>query len=191
MVEEGDVPVGIAEEYNTTLEILSMNNPQLNWGGCNFTLLSGGPDCRPNLQPDQCINVPLPTPTPAPTQTPSGDETATPTPTFAPPRIVSPQEGVTLSAGRVSLSWATAGILAPDETYLIEVVDRTLNSEPWVRTTRSHSIPLDESLIPTSGSTHTIEWRVTVVQETPGDEANTVQFVGGSGNWHTFYWQSR
>lgn len=191
VIQEDDTLVGIAEMYNTTLEVLSMHNRQLNWSGCQFNVPSGGPGCGPLLQQGECVYAPLPTATPAPTQTPSGNETATPTPTFAPPRIISPAEGVTLSAGRVRLTWVTAGILAADETYLVEVVDRTTNGEPWNRTTRSYDITLDETLIPNDGQTHTINWRVTVVKENPGSDANTVEYVGGTGEWHTFYWQSR
>ncbi|MCB9460010.1 MAG: LysM peptidoglycan-binding domain-containing protein [Anaerolineaceae bacterium] len=191
IVEEGDTAVGIAEQYNTTLEIISARNPQLNWTGCSFNLPSGGPNCSPNLRLGDCVNVPMPTPTPVPTQTPSGNETVTPTPTLAGPQVISPPDYVTLSAGRVRVSWVTAGILAPDEVYLVEVADVTLNSEPWLYTTRSHSATLDESLIPTTGNTHTINWRVSVVQADTSNDAVTVRPAGGVGQWHTFYWQSR
>lgn len=190
-VEEGNTVVGIAEQYDTTLEILSINNPNLNWTGCAFNLPSGGPDCGPTLRLGQCVNVPVPTPTPAPTQTPSGNETATPTPTLPGPRAVSPPDYVTLSGGRVRVSWVTAGILEADEVYLVEVVDQTLNSEPWRYTTRSHSATLDESLIPSTGNTHTINWRVSVVHADSASDAVTVSPAGGVGTWHTFYWQSR
>ena len=62
-VESGDSIVAIAERYSTLLwKFLSQLNQALNWAGCAFTEPSGGPDCKPNIQIGQCVNVPLPTP---------------------------------------------------------------------------------------------------------------------------------
>jgi len=190
-VVEDETLVEIADIYRTTLEILSQLNPTLNWSGCQFNIPSGGPNCGPSIREGQCINVPLPTPTPAPTNTLTGLETATPTPTYSAGRVVAPADGITLSAGRVTLHWVSVGMLRPDEAYLVEVIDQTINSEPWLQTTRSTSVLLPRELVPSSGQTHTINWRVSVVRVTDGADSQSVQVVGGIGDWNTFYWQSR
>ncbi|MCA9914505.1 MAG: LysM peptidoglycan-binding domain-containing protein, partial [Anaerolineae bacterium] len=162
-VEEGETIAGIAEQYRTTLEVLSQQNPNLNWLGCDFTNPSGGPNCGPGIRVDQCINVPLPTSTPVPTNTPSGNETATPTPTYAPVRAFFPPEGA-LASGRIQVQWVSAGVLQSGEVYLVEVVDRTAEiSDNFV--TRANAYTLPDRLIPTDRQPHIFDWRVSVASE--------------------------
>ncbi|MDQ7034422.1 MAG: LysM domain-containing protein [Anaerolineae bacterium] len=103
-VQEGETLVGIMELYDTTLEVLSQQNPNLGWFGCDFTNPSGGPNCNPNIRIGDNISVPLPTRTPVPTTTPSGNETATPTPTYLPARTFFPPQGALASGrGRITM----------------------------------------------------------------------------------------
>jgi len=185
-VQEGETIAGIAEQYRTTLEIISQQNPNLNWLGCDFTNPSGGPNCAPSIRLDQCINVPLPTSTPVPTNTPSGNETATPTPTYAPVRAFFPPNGAAAS-GRITVQWVTAGVLRDDEVYLVEVVDRTVeDSDAFI--TRATSYVLPDRFIPADGQTHLFEWRVSVAAE---NSDGTYRVVGAMGEWRSFQWQSR
>jgi hypothetical protein len=185
-VQEGDTVVGIADLYNTDLEVLSQRNPNLNWQGCDFTNPSGGPLCNPGIRIDACINVPLPTSTPVPSNTPSGRETATATPTQESARLISPPEGVIISQ-RVTLEWLSVGILQPDERYLIYVEDRTTGTS-YSYSTPNTRLTLPDSLIPADGQNHAIVWRVTVGRK---NDDETYTPVGGEGVWHSFQWQSR
>lgn len=199
MLQEGEVPschvveaneamVGIMERYNTTLEILSQLNPTLNWSGCRFNQYSGGEACNPTIREGDCVVVPKRAPTATPTATPSGDETATPTPTYVPPRLIFPSDGALASAAVFELEWVSSGILAQDEVYLVEIRDVTAGGDIWRGETRDTSLMLPESLIPTDGQTHTMEWRVLVARR---DDTGTYQYVGGAGDWRVFRWQSR
>lgn len=182
--EEGDTILSIMEQYNTTLEVLSQLNAEIRFGGCDFNIRSGGPNCSPNIQAGQCVNVPLPTPTITPSPSPSGNETPTPTPTYPAPRIASPPDGSVVS-GPVTLTWATAGILQPDEVYLVRYEDLT-NGMTWNGITRSTVLALPEDLAPTDGETHQIQWSVTIATQ------NVEGFytpIGGESAPRTFRWQ--
>jgi hypothetical protein len=187
-VEEGDTIIEIAEIYNTSLEMLSALNPNLNWGQCNFTEISGGPNCNPLISVGQDIQVPLPTPVPSSTPTFTGSETPTATPTYAPARLVYPPDGAISPPGVFTLQWVSAGILKPNEAYLVEVQDTTLGGEPWRQITRDTSISLPANLIPTDGQTHQFQWRVTVARR---DDSGAISYAGGQGAWRGFQWQSR
>lgn len=186
-VKDKDTILGIREQFNTTLETLSALNPNLNWGGCVFTEASGGPNCAPFITVNQCVRVPFPTPTPVPTSTPSGSETPTATPTRVAAVLVYPPSGVLAPAGTFELQWVSAGILASDQVYLVEVQDVTAATEPWRQTTRDTSMELPGSLIPSDGQAHQFQWRVTVVNQ---NEAG-VAMNDGQGSWRPFQWQSR
>ncbi len=185
-VEEGETVVGIAEQYNTTLEVLSQLNPDLYWFGCNFSNYSGGPDCNPNIQVGQCINIPAPTPTPTLSPTPSGNETATPTPTYPPPKPVYPPEGAVAPAGVFSLQWVSVGVLDKDEYYLVRVID-TVNNETYLQVTKDTSMQLPASMIPEDGQAHVVDWEVQVAIQNENGDYNPIT---GSVR-HSFKWQSR
>jgi hypothetical protein len=185
-IQEGDTVVGIADAYNTDLEVLSRRNPNLNWQGCVFTNPSGGPLCNPGLRIGECINVPLPTATPVPSNTPSGRETATATPTQEAARLISPPNGVIMSQ-RVTLEWLSVGLLQDGEIYLINLEDQTTGtSNAYVTPNTRFTLP--DSLIPSDGQSHAIVWRVTVARV---NADGTYTPVGGQGSWNSFQWQSR
>lgn len=186
-VEAGDSLVGIALEYNTTLEVLSQLNPELNWFGCVFTERSGGIDCNPTIQIGQCIRAPQPTPPPSKTPTPSGDETATPTPTYMAPRLLHPADGAVIPPGRLALQWVGINGLSDGDEYLIELQDRT-SGRIENQATASNALVLPDDFIPRDGQTHTILWRVSVAR--PNSEG-VYAYAGVQGSWRVFEWMSQ
>lgn len=185
-VIEGESILSIAESYNTTLEIIARLNPEIPFTGCDFNNRSGGESCNPRINIGQCVQVPLPTPTPTLSPTPSGNETATPTPTFAPPLIISPPDGVTIT-GAVTIQWISVGVLGADEYYYVEVTDTLLNTQ-FRQITKDTSLQLPTALIPTDGQIHPIAWVVTVVRRNQGGGYAP---IGGVMPVRTFNWQSR
>lgn len=185
-IEEGDTIVEIADFYNTSLEVLSQQNRNLNWSGCDFTNPSGGPNCNPGLRIGDCVTVPFPTSTPIPTATLSGNETATPTPTHDAAYIFYPPNSAIVQQ-RITLEWVTVGVLPAGEIYLLEVEDRT-TSTAQAFVTHNTRFTLPDNLVPTDGQTHTIAWRVQVANLN-ADGSYTP--IGGEGDWRIFQWQSR
>lgn len=186
-VRTGDTVIAIAEQYRVPLSILAQYNPNpALWNGCNFVLPGGGPNCNPFVVEGQCFYVPAPTPTPTLSPTPSGSETPTATPTYPAPVMGYPPEGA-LAQGAVRLYWVSAGILMPDEVYLIEVTDTTTQRyEAFV--TRSTTLLLPESWIPSDGQTHTISWTVSVAR--PDPISGVYLRISGVSIPRTFQWQS-
>lgn len=163
IVEEGETLVSIAAFYDTTLAVLARLNPELDVFSCNLELPSGGPGCNVPLQIGQNVLVPAPTPTPTSSPTPSGNETVTPTPTFIAPILISPPNGAQIRGGGFNLQWVSVGVLAADESYLIQITDLTL-SQIIVRTvTQDTSFRIPDSLLPTDGI-HEFSWQVWVAK---------------------------
>jgi LysM repeat protein len=163
-VAPGESMISIAQQYNTTIQILSDLNPQISFFGCDFNNRSGGEGCNPLIVEGQCVQVPFPTPTPTLSPTPSGSETPTPTPTFAPPPVIAPPDG-SIVFGSTLLEWVSAGLLAPNEYYLVELVNTSVeDSQPVRRTTRDNAIEIPQELLPPAGEKYIIEWRVMVAR---------------------------
>ena len=187
MVEEDDSLVSIAAEYDTTLEILSQLNTDLNWFGCEFDQPSGGPQCNPTIQIGQCINVPQPTPIPTFTSTPSGNETATPTPTYPAPRMLYPVNGVVVPPGKFDLQWVAVTGLTDGDEYLVEITDVT-SGQKVLQVTDSTTFTMPDNLVPSDSQPHSIQWRVSVARR---NEAGVYGYIGGTGEWRTFEWMSQ
>ena len=186
-VVANDSMVGIAVQYNTTLEILSDLNRNLNWSGCNFTQPSGGPDCGPALGIGQCIRVPFPTPLPTKIPTPSGDETATPTATKMAPRLLHPVDGDNVGSVGLVLQWVGLSGMGSEDVYLIELIDQTLKQELRdVTKTNAYRVP--EAFAPVDGQPHLVQWRVSVARQ---DNQDRYFIVGAQGEWRSFRWQSK
>lgn len=188
IVQEGDTLVSIGQDYETTLRMLALLNPDLDIFSCNLEIPSGGPNCNVPLQVGQAINVPAPTPTPTLSPTPSGNETSTPRPTFAAPMLISPPNGATAPAGVFSLQWGSVGVLEKDEFYLVQVIDSLSGANVFQQVTKDSSIQLPDSLIPTDGQPHVYLWGVWIAK------ANTngiYEGIGSAPEQRTFTWQSR
>lgn len=187
IVQTNDTIIGIASESNVTLEQIAVLNPELDFFSCNFEIPSGGPNCNVPLQLGQAINLPAPTPTPTLSPTPSGNETATPTPTYVAPMLIYPPEGAVALPGVFSLQWVSVGILAPGDMYLVEVKDLTLNTV-FYDVTRDTSYLLPDSLLPSDGQVHMMNWSIYVARQ---NQAGQYAPTGGTSEIRSFQWQSR
>jgi hypothetical protein len=186
-VREGETIIDIAQQYSTTLEIISQLNPDVPFFGCNFEIPSGGPDCVISIQIEQEINVPAPSPTPTLSPTPDGNETATPTPTYVAPMAVFPPNGGIAQPGRLRLQWVSAGVLKPGEVYLVYVKNATAGGQINAFTTRSTTYQLPADLIPRDGQTNEFEWWVTVGRQ---NDDGLYEDISGLPDVQTFQWQS-
>jgi hypothetical protein len=187
IVGEGETVVGISQTYRITLEQFFQLNPDIPPFGCDFSNPSGGPDCKPQLQVGQAVNVPAPTPTPTLSPTPSGSETPTPTPTYPAPMVISPPEGGIALPAPVRLDWVSVGVLQSNEFYLVQVRDTATGAE-YAHVTKNTSVVLPESMIPNDGQPHIMEWTVRIAY--PNNEG-IYQPIGGAPEIKTFRWQSR
>ncbi len=186
-IRENDTILRFAQEYETTLAVIATLNPQLSFRGCDFQNPSGGPDCNVFLVVGDNVIVPAPTATPTLSPTPSGSETPTGTPTYPPPLIVFPPQNGVAPARTFQLQWISAGALLSTERYFVEIQDLT-SGATWQDVTRSTGYMLPESLIPSDGQPHTIQWRVSVAVANPD---GTYTVAGAPGDWRVFTWQSR
>ena len=185
-VVAGQTVVDLIAQHNTTLEIISILNPEISFARCDFGLRSGGPDCNPLLSVGQKVRVPAPTPTPTLSPTFSGQETATPTPTWEPPRVVSPPQNAVLPATILRLQWLSVGALQADEAYLVQVRDESGVLYNAVTRETTHVLP--ESMIPTDGNPRDLSWTVSVAR---ADENDVYRIISGYPQPRRFRWDSR
>jgi LysM repeat protein len=155
LVQPGESLLGIALQYGTSVEvIMAANNiADSQW------IFAG-----------QELIIPLGTPTPVPTPTPRPTPTPTPGPPYAAPDLLDPAEGETFRGAEadIVLNWASVGILAEDEWYILRL---RLMAEPvyqypsvWTKTT-SWRVPA--LLYPSAeAESHLFRWDVTVVRHT-------------------------
>lgn len=128
VVQSGETIISIGIDYNSSVEILSGYNPEIDFFQCDFGERFGGPRCTVQLSEGQLVRVPAPTVLPTLSPTPSGSETATPTPTatFNVPSAVSPSNRAFFRADElVLLRWIGSATLGPDEVYRLRVEDVT------------------------------------------------------------------
>ena len=114
-------------------------------------------------------------------------ETATPTPTYAAPAAIFPPQDGSAGARTFQLQWLSVGVLKGNEVYLVEIKDDTKGGT-FLDVTLSTSYQLPESMVPTDGQTHTIEWRVSVASK---NDQGKYDYIGAQGEWRTFHWQSK
>jgi LysM repeat protein len=163
LVQPGDSLLGIALQYDTSVEvIMAANNiADAQW------IIAG-----------QELIIPLGTPTPVPTPTPRPTPTPTPGPPYAAPDLLDPAEGESFRGEEadIVLNWASVGILAEDEWYILRL---RLMTEPvyqhpsvWTKVT-SWRVPASlhpSTLLRTGPSveteSHLFRWDVTVVRHT-------------------------
>jgi LysM repeat protein len=171
LVQSGESLLGIALQYDTSVEIIMAANniADAQW------IFAG-----------QELIIPLGTPTPVPTPTPRPTPTPTPGPPHAAPDLLDPAEGESFRGEEadIVLNWASVGILAEDEWYLLRL---RLMTEPvyqhpsvWTKTTSwrvpaslhptTLSIPSEIEGLGTDPSmkakSHLFRWDVTVVRHT-------------------------
>jgi hypothetical protein len=63
----------------------------------------------------------------------------------------------------VRLSWLSAGVLAPGESYLVTVRDETTGTV-FSSETRQQSLDVPYDYLPRDGQPHTFVWQVAVVR---------------------------
>ena len=184
IVREGETMVDIAEQYRTTLEILSqLNSPRIPFFGCNFEVLSGGEDCVISLQIGQEVFVPAPTPTPTLSPTPSGSETATPRPTPSAPKVIAPLIGSIANTPSVALQWSYSLGLGENEVYLIQLQDTTSGNTVASVTQDTRFIISADFM--GDGQVHDIQWSVAVARQNNDGRYETIGAIQSSA----FKWQ--
>ncbi len=186
VVVAGQTVIDIVIQHDTTLEIVSILNPEIAFSRCDFGLRSGGPECNPLLNVGQIVRVPAPTLTPTLSPTFSGRETATPTPTWMPPRIVFPAQDSVLPATAIRLQWLSVGTLPTGEVYLVQISDEAGVVHNAV--TRDTSLLLPESMVPTGGNPGDLTWTVSVARV---DENGVYGIISGYPTPNRFRWSSR
>jgi LysM repeat protein len=162
-VQAGETIVGIAYEYNTTVELLSQINPEIPFLQCDFGQQYGGQNCSVMLIEGQRLRVPVPIPTITPTPTPAvRTATPTPTPTFNAPYLITPDDGTHFSADEIiTLRWGGTGTLAMTERYVVHVRDLDTGKE-YVATAADTTYILPGGWQPDDGNRHEFEWVIAV-----------------------------
>jgi LysM repeat protein len=172
VVQPNDSMIAIAFEYATTAEVLSMLNPELPFSQCDFQFDTGGPACSVLLQAGQQLRVPAPSPTPTLSPTLSGSETATPTPTatYNAPSVLSPNDRAVFGKDEIiTLRWVTTGVLAPGETYRIDLLDTTGNVA-YSATTSELFFIVPSEWQGGDSRRHEYQWTISVINEASPDE---------------------
>ena len=186
IVVAGQTVVDLVALHNTTLEVISILNPEISFAGCNFSVASGGPNCNPFLAVNQSVRVPAPTPTPTLSPTFSGRETATATPTWMPPRLISPPHQAVLPATDTRLHWLGVGVLDPEEVYLVQLTDAS--GVIYNAVTRETSWLLPDALLPRDGVARELSWSVSVMR---ADDDGVYQLVSGYPQPRSFLWSKQ
>ena len=218
VVQRGDSLYSIANLYGTTVEVLMMVNgikdPQLIYVGQELIIswVTPPPTATPTPEPTQ---TPTPTstptstatPTPQPTQTPSTTPTFTPSPTPQPtptpvtmafpypaPVLLIPADGRVFRGTDqvIVLTWASVGILAEDEWYVVRLRYEAEGMEQprdvWTKVTSWRV--LAGLYPPADVETRLLHWNVTVMRQTqtgPDGMPQGVEISPASAT-RSFYW---
>ena len=220
VVQPGDSLYSIANLYGTTVETLMMINgikdPMLIHVGQELLISPPTPTPTATSTPTP-TQTPTPTPTPTLTPTPTPEPTETPTPTATPtftpsptprptptptpaaypysaPVLLTPADGQVFrgTSEVIVLSWASVGILAEDEWYVVrlryEADEIDQPADVWTKAT-SWRVPAD--LYPSSEvKSHLLRWNVVVVRQThlgPDGTPEGVEISPESAP-RSFYW---
>lgn len=171
VVEEGDTLSSIAFENGTPMEAIVAANPNL-----NLDLIF----------PGQEIVVPLSTPTPTVTPTPLPTETSTPGPDYVAPILLSPTNGQTLNDSTLLLMWASTGLLADDEFYVVQLTwPNGQKTERWLK---NSSLRLAKTDRPVPG---VVIWAIAIKRQTgaSADGVPTGELLAAPNGARTFNWQ--
>jgi LysM repeat protein len=191
IVQRGDRLESIAERYGVSVEAMRIVNNL----PADHVLLVG-----------ETLIIPLGTPTPpTPTPTNTGTPTASPTATatlwpdtptpisgYPAPVLLTPPDGQIIEdQDTVLLNWASVGVLADDEWYVLRLRvpgDTEQPKEVWTKTT-SWRVPGD--LRPPEDAAETpLHWQVVVVRlvETLPDGSRQTEMQSPLSQVRTFYW---
>jgi len=162
-VVTGDTIMGIAYQYDTSVELLSQINPETPFMQCDYGERYGGPNCSVMLYEGQRIRVPVAVPTITPTPSPAvRTETPTPTPTFNAPYLVTPDDGAHFDADQmVTLRWGGTGTLGSNERYVVHVRDLD-TAEKFAATVTETTYILPGGWQPEDRNRHHFEWYITI-----------------------------
>lgn len=181
VVQSGESLLGIALQYDTSVEVIMAANDidDAQW------IFAG-----------QELLIPLGTPTPVPTPTPRPTPTPTLGPPYAAPDLLYPAEGETFrgEGADTVLNWASVGILAEDEWYILRLrlMTEPVHQHPSVWT-KATSWRVPASLYPLSlaeGDSYLFQWDVTVVRHTgirPDGKPDGMAISPMSGT-RSFFW---
>ncbi len=173
-VESGDTLSDIAKKFNTSVNLLmSRNNIK------DPSLLRVG----------QTIIIPAGTPTPLPTPTFRPTNTPTPGPPYPAPALLWPPDGTVYrgDAANVFVQWASVGLLAADEWYVVRVYrGGDVVGEQW---TKANAWRLPAELRPPADATdHRLTWQVLLMrQEGPEPGKGTVLVPAGETRYLEWY----
>lgn len=146
IVKAGDTLLGIALEYETTVDAITTVNPD--------TSLS-------LIFPGQKIMVPLATPTPTATPTTPATATATPGPAYITPNLLSPTANQVVDEEVLLFNWTSTGLLAQDEFYVLQLNwANGQHTQTWLK---NSSWRITTAQRPANG---VMTWTVTIMRQT-------------------------
>lgn len=173
-VQPGDTLSDIAKKFNSNVNLLMNRNnikdPSLLRVGQEIIIPAGTP-------------TPLPTPTFRPTSTP------TPGPPYGPPVLLWPPDGSVFrgESAVVLVQWASVGLLAPDEWYVVRVYQGgDIVGEQW---TKANAWRLPAALRPPANAAdHRLTWEVLIMrQEGPEPGKGAVLVAAGRSRYLEWY----
>jgi len=177
-VQAGEVLLSIAQKYGVSVESImaanDIDDPEL-------------------IRVGQVLRVPLAPPTATPTPTSPPTPTSTPGPPYQAPPLLYPPDGQIFEGedAFIMLQWASVGILAADEWYVVALwrpgVDGSLQVE-WTKAT-SWRLPA-ELYPPKDESQREFRWMVTVMQGPgPGHPVEAGKPLSPVGAVRRFSWR--
>lgn len=167
-VQSGDTLSDIAKKVSSNVNLLmSRNNIK------DPSLLRVG----------QVIIIPAGTPTPLPTPTFRPTSTPTPGPPYGPPALLWPPDGTVFrgESAVVLVQWASLGLLAPDEWYVVRVRQGgRVVGEQW---TKANAWRLPAALRPPADAPdHRLTWEVLVMRQKGPEPGEGTALVAAGGS---------
>ncbi len=147
-VEANDTLSSIANTYNVSMATIKEYN-----GLLNDTVFEGQ-----NLVIPLCLREPTPGPTPTPTLPPP----------YPGPNLLLPADGASFASGSdtITLQWAAAGELKPNEAYAISITDLTSEENTTlVEYVTDTSFIVPASIAPTDEKPHVYRWSVYIARQ--------------------------
>lgn len=179
VIEEGDAISVIAARHNINFELLQ----QVNRLTERSVLQPGDTICIPEISYGGILPAtPGPSPTPSATSFPAG------------PTLLYPPDGMVfdMSNEPIVLQWVAVKDLTPDEWYMVEIVDESVQgTHPLRGFTRQNAFRLPERWRPHDEELHPFQWRVSIVRVTGQREDGgfIYTFGGRSSEERRFTWR--